>query len=438
MNRRKLLVAAFSLFFSMPLAAQDLSVISQQEASRILQTLSADNMQGRAPFTPGIEKAADFIEEEFHEAGLTPLQGSSSSQAPSYRQTFYVYRLKPKQKEVKLGGKAIAPEHVFFNSAFEQINWKQKDKIQVINIKEGDNFRTAYLEANANEQDALVLVHPSHSEAFAMYRNRLERGTLKKEIGKGSSKVYLLTSQRTPKKYEIKFENTVERLELSNVVGMIEGKRKNEFVVFSGHYDHIGLQKPVEGDSVANGADDDASGTTAMMLLARYYKQQPQPERTLIFAAFTAEEIGGHGSRYFSEQLNPDQIVAMFNIEMVGKPSKFGPNSAYLTGFDKSDMGLLLQKRLEKTAYSIHPDPYPDQNLFYRSDNATLARLGVPAHTISSVEIDRDKSYHTVDDEFELLDMPHFTSMIRAIALASQGIVSGEDTPKRVDKALVK
>ena len=92
----------------------------------------------------------------------------------------------------------------------------------------------------------------------------------------------------------------------------------------------------------------------------------------------------------------------------------------------------------EGTTYSIHPDPYPEQNLFYRSDNATLARLGVPAHTISSVQIDQDKTYHTVKDELERLDMEHLTNMIKAIALASEGVVNGEDTPTRVDKSQVE
>jgi hypothetical protein len=438
LTRKKLLAAAFSFLLGGSLSAQNLSVINQQEATRILQTLSHDDMQGRASFSPGIEKAADFIEQEFHATGLIPLSGTSSNQAPSYRQTFYVHRLTPSTSQVTLGRQKIAQEHLFVNTSQEQLNWKQKDKINIITIPAGENFRAAFSKANSHEKDALVLIHPSHEEAFNNYRGYFSKGGVKKEVGKGSSKVYVLTGQTSPKKYEIQFANKIEKLALSNVVGMIEGKRKNEFVVFSGHYDHIGFHHAVDGDSIANGADDDASGTTAMMMLARYYKEQPQPERTLIFAAFTAEEIGGHGSRYFSEQLNPDQIVAMFNIEMVGKPSKFGPNSAYLTGFEKSDLGAFMQKRLQGTAYSIHPDPYPDQNLFYRSDNATLARLGVPAHTISSVQIDKDETYHTVKDEFELLDMPHFTSMIRAIALASQGVVSGEDTPMRVDKALVK
>ncbi|MBD1397859.1 M20/M25/M40 family metallo-hydrolase [Pontibacter sp. JH31] len=438
MIRKKLFVTAFSLLMGASLSAQDLSVINQQEATRLLQTLSHDDMQGRATFTAGIEKAATFIETEFSAAGLLPLKGGSASQAPSFRQTFYVHRLTPSQTEVNLDNIEIAAEHLFVNTSQKQLDWNQKNKVDIITISKGKNFRAAFAKVNSQEQDAIVLVHPSHAEAFQDYRGYFAKGAVKKEIGTGSSKVYVLTDQANPKKYQVKFENKIDKLELSNVVGMIEGKRKNEFVVFSGHYDHIGFHKSVDGDSIANGADDDASGTTAMMMLARYYKQQVQPERTLIFAAFTAEEIGGHGSRYFSEQLNPDQIVAMFNIEMVGKPSRFGPNSAYLTGFEKSDLGLLMQKRLKGTTYSIHPDPYPKQNLFYRSDNATLARLGVPAHTISSVQIDQDKTYHTVKDEFELLDMPHFTSMIRAIALAAQGVVSGEDTPTRVDKALVK
>lgn len=220
----------------------------------------------------------------------------------------------------------------------------------------------------------------------------------------------------------------------SNVAGMIRGAgAPEEYVVFSAHYDHIGILEPVDGDSIANGADDNASGTTAVITLADYFMEQGPGHRTLIFVAFTGEEMGGFGARHFSRQLDPEKVVAMFNIEMIGKPSRFGPNSAFMTGFDKSDLGTVIQRNLENTPYEIHPDPYPEQNLFYRSDNATLARLGVPAHTISSVQIDIDDRYHTVNDEAESLDMDHMAGMIRAIALGSRSIVSGEDTPARID-----
>jgi Zn-dependent M28 family amino/carboxypeptidase len=170
-----------------------------------------------------------------------------------------------------------------------------------------------------------------------------------------------------------------------------EKSKTKELVVFSGHYDHLGIIKGDGQDSIANGADDDASGTTAMIALAKYYKKLNNNERTLIFVAFTAEEIGGFGAKHFSQKLNPDEVVAMFNIEMIGKDSKFGKNTAFITGFDKSDFGKILQKNLEGTEFTFHPDPYPQQNLFYRSDNATLAALGVPAHTISTDQIDSDK-----------------------------------------------
>ena len=78
----------------------------------------------------------------------------------------------------------------------------------------------------------------------------------------------------------------------------------------------------------------------------------------------------------------------MFNIEMIGTESKWGKNAAYITGFEKTNMGEILQNNLKGSAFSFYPDPYPSQNLFYRSDNATLARLGVPAHTISTAKMD--------------------------------------------------
>jgi Zn-dependent M28 family amino/carboxypeptidase len=128
----------------------------------------------------------------------------------------------------------------------------------------------------------------------------------------------------------------------------------------------------------------------------------------------------------------------MFNIEMIGKPSKWGTNNAFITGFERSDFGKILQKNLVGTPFQFQPDPYPEQDLFYRSDNATLARLGVPAHSISTDEIDIDKFYHTVNDEVETLNMANITSTIRALALSSRSIVSGEDTPTRIDKATVR
>ena len=122
----------------------------------------------------------------------------------------------------------------------------------------------------------------------------------------------------------------------------------------------------------------------------------------------------------------------MFNIEMIGTESKWGKNSAYITGFDKSDMGTILQKNLINTAFKFYPDPYPQENLFLRSDNAQLAKRGVPAHTISTSKMDSEKFYHQLGDEIGTLDLNNMTEVIRSIALSAGSIISGKDTPTRV------
>jgi len=122
----------------------------------------------------------------------------------------------------------------------------------------------------------------------------------------------------------------------------------------------------------------------------------------------------------------------MFNIEMIGTESKWGKNSAYITGFEKSDFGTILQQNLKGSDFNFNPDPYPKQQLFYRSDNARLAALGVPAHTISTSKMDSEPNYHKVSDEVSTLDLENMTEIIKSIAISSQTIINGEDTPSRV------
>jgi hypothetical protein len=123
---------------------------------------------------------------------------------------------------------------------------------------------------------------------------------------------------------------------------------------------------------------------------------------------------------------------------MIGTESKWGKNSAYITGYEKTDMGAILEKNLEGSAFKFYPDPYTTENLFYRSDNATLARQGVPAHTISTSKMDNEPNYHKVTDEIQTLDMDNMAMIIRAIALSSVSIISGKDSPSRVNTADLK
>ncbi len=225
-----------------------------------------------------------------------------------------------------------------------------------------------------------------------------------------------------------------KELTTSNIIGVLEGKtKKDEIVVVSAHYDHLGISKK-EGqlDSIYNGANDDASGVTGVLALAEYFKAKDNNERTILFVAFTAEEMGLIGSTHFGKGIDVSKFIAGINLEMIGKTPSFGPNTAWLTGFERSDFGKIVQKNLEGSGYTLHPDPYKKFNLFFRSDNASLARLGVPSHTFSTSPIDTDTDYHNVSDEVETLDVAVVTETIKAVAKGTASIISGKDTPTRV------
>jgi hypothetical protein len=410
--------------------AQDVDrLIQQPEVERIIKTLSADDMQGRGTFTPGIEKAAKFIENEFKTIGLKPLDGNSG-----FRQSFSMIKSTPVSISVSINDVTVAADHIATFSA-TPINWNGTGA-EIARITADMDLQNDFRKFLGGDKARLVIVDPKFETFFKRLSTfAMRSNTTAKDAPVQPPVVFVLGSYDDVKSYKVNYDVKNAEMPLFNVTGMLPGKSKaKEYVIFSGHYDHLGIIKPMDGDSIANGADDDATGTTAVITLAKYFKRLNNNERTLIFVAFTAEEIGGYGSQYFSKHVSADQTVAMFNIEMIGKASKFGENSAFITGFERSDFGPILQKNLEGTAFKFYPDPYPQQNLFYRSDNATLARLGVPAHSISTDQIDMDKLYHSVKDEFSSLDVTNIVATIKAIALSSRTIVSGQDTPTRVAK----
>lgn len=407
-----------------------LEVISMEETRRIEATLSSDEMQGRRTFTPGIEKAAGFIASEFEKIGLKKLGNSNS-----YLQSFAMIRPKTTAVKATINGNTIDSKKISISSVEKSITISEKSGYEIATITRGANFINEWRKLMTSTKNTIVFFDSTHE---TMMMRVGQRGG---QLYQNQPSVIFVSQNEKPSSFSIEATQEITEMPLSNVVGIIPGKSKaNEYVIFSGHYDHLGISSRniKDNDSIYNGANDDAAGTTAMIMLAKYYKALNQNERTLVFAAFTAEEIGGFGATYFSKQFDPKQVMAMFNIEMIGTESKWGKNSAYITGFDKTNMGEILQKNLEGTGFMFHPDPYPDQQLFYRSDNATLARLGVPAHTISTAKMDQEPHYHKASDEIGTLDMDNMSSIIKAIALSARGIVSGKETPTRVDTSTLR
>ena len=432
MIMKKIIFIAFFILQGTASFAQADKMLNAAEAARIENYLASDQMKGRKTGSPEIDMAADFISAEFKKAGLKYYSGLED-----YKQSFTNVRAKFISASGNIDGKNIEAANIIAITTDSSLNFNETSGYTKISLSNTENLLTRAAEILNEKKNTVVFVNAFFANDF----NKLKR--FKRDGPKRNASVVFVLADANPLKYYFEIKNKITTVLLTNVVGVLPGKslpagqagKKDEMVIFSSHYDHLGTAKPnAAGDSVYNGANDDAAGTTGVIMLADYFSQLKDNARTIVFVAFTAEEIGGFGSQYFSRQIDADKVVAMFNLEMIGTESKWGKNSAYITGFDRSDFGSILQKNLAGTPFHFEPDPYPAQNLFYRSDNATLAALGVPAHTISTSKMDNEVNYHKLSDEVGTLDMDNMAEVIKAIALSSKSIISGKDTPTRVEK----
>ena len=216
-----------------------------------------------------------------------------------------------------------------------------------------------------------------------------------------------------------------------NVVGILPGTLRDSAIVVDAHYDHLGTVahgrcNAVGADSICNGADDDASGTVAVMEIAKAMASGPTPHRTIVFVATTGEEVGLIGTKwYIAHPAVPlAHMVANLEIEMIDRPDSLagGPGHAWLTGYERSTMGAMFAS----AGLPIEPDKRPCQGFFERSDNIAFARAGIPAHTLSTFDLHAD--YHHANDELSLANIPHMTDVIRA-AVSAVGILANGPAP---------
>ncbi|MEP7382314.1 MAG: M20/M25/M40 family metallo-hydrolase [Gemmatimonadota bacterium] len=217
-----------------------------------------------------------------------------------------------------------------------------------------------------------------------------------------------------------------QRLAGANLAGILRGSDPalaHEAVLVDAHYDHLGISTVADGDSIFNGADDDASGTVAVLEIARVMAAGPRPRRTVIFLATTGEEVGLLGTRWYIQHpvVSLDSTVANLEIEMIGRPDSLagGRGRGWLTGYERSTMG----EALAAAGIPLVADVRLDQNFFMRSDNIAFARLGIPAHTLSSYNMHTD--YHRRSDEVSRLDAGHMALVIDAAARAVRLLADG-------------
>ena len=215
----------------------------------------------------------------------------------------------------------------------------------------------------------------------------------------------------------------------TNVVGILRGsdpKLSKETILLSAHLDHLGVREGMPGDNIFNGADDDASGVTAVLELAESLAAGPKPKRTVVFALFGSEEIGGWGARYFQEHPPTpiESFVANLEFEMIGRPdSAVAAHTLWLTGYERSNLG----PELAKHGARLVADPHPEENFFRRSDNYVLALKGIVAHTVSSFGLHGD--YHRPSDDLSHVDFKHMTDAIASMVEPVRWLINSDFKP---------
>ncbi|WP_299555699.1 M20/M25/M40 family metallo-hydrolase [Seonamhaeicola sp.] len=214
-----------------------------------------------------------------------------------------------------------------------------------------------------------------------------------------------------------------------NVVGFVEGndpKLKNEFIILGAHYDHIGTAKAVNGDTIANGANDDASGTVAVMEWAKYFAKSKSNKRSMLFTLYAAEEMGLKGSGHLAKRLKKENLnlYTMINLEMIGVPRSEEEKMAYITGFDRSNIADKLNTYAKSEIIGFFPKA-KEYQLFMRSDNYPFyQQFGIPAHAISTFDFTNFEYYHHVDDEADKMDYAHMTRFINSMIPAIEGMTN--------------
>ncbi len=212
-----------------------------------------------------------------------------------------------------------------------------------------------------------------------------------------------------------------------NIVGVIQGNDpvlKNEFIVIGAHYDHIGRITSVNGDAIANGANDNASGTSTVLELARYFGSTKSNKRSIIFSLFSAEEKGLLGSKHLAEKLKTENLnlYVMLNFEMVGVPLVGKDYTMYLTGFENSNMANIANGYATSNLIGFLPEA-KKFNLFKRSDNYPFyVAFNVPSQTFCTFDFTNFDHYHGVDDEVEFMDFSFMSDLVNKVIPVVEGI----------------
>lgn len=414
-------------------AAHPADDITEVRIREVLGYLSSDALAGRDTPSPGQDEAALFLAWSFAKAGLRPAGRPQSDDQASF---FHDYTL---------GGLA-------FRSDTARLTLHHGDKAQ--DLIAGGDFRVWDL-GRAFSEDGVAVVFPAPGEDPRASRRNMagrsvrffevetdspvwraassERRVLSQRIAGGAPVILLRRGVASAEGDTVDIRAGEPRkldVPLRNVVALLPGTdRADEYVMVSAHYDHIGISPSAPGaDAINNGADDDGTGTTAVLLLAEHFARVAPLRRSILFVCFSGEEKGLRGSRAFAETppVPLDKVVVDVNLEMLGRPEREAKPFVWVTGETYSDFAeiarpALTQQGVELTEFEM------GMQLFYQSDNASLAQKGVVAHSISAGTLHKD--YHRPTDEADRIAYPHMTAVVRGIAAVIAEFADREQRP---------
>jgi hypothetical protein len=419
-----------------PATAQ--STITERSVAAHEAFLASDALQGRGSATRDEAIAAAYVASRFQSYGLTPPPGMTG-----YLQTATIIREKlaaPASLTVadtELGaptvltssGKPISGTLTIANSGdpanlpsapIVLVTSKGDDPVPLLRAAAGKQIRLLIVRESDRTRQLVGIMSAPRLPSYLEGSPPAERPTVLTlpdaavEAIAGKSGAPVALSVKT----------TQDRATTTNAIGYLKGSDPSAgTVLFSAHLDHLGRQ--ADG-TVMHGANDDASGTTAVLELAEALAAGKQPKRSILFVAYGSEEMGGFGSTYFGEHppIPLDQIIANVEFEMIGaQDPKLPANTLMMTGFDRSNLGAALKRQ----GALVTGDPYPEERFFERSDNYALALKGIVAHTVSGWAV--TPTYHQPTDTYENLNIKFMTNAIRSLVAPLEWLANSDFVP---------
>ncbi|TXD76641.1 M28 family peptidase [Algoriphagus ratkowskyi] len=442
---------------------------NEKAAISELTYLASDELKGRDPGTPEMALAYDFIAKQLESAGAKPVPGGDGF----FQNIPFIMSSPPTKGEIKLrdsvysqgknmlviNGGAISGKYelvdVGFGMAADLEGKDLKGKILLTNVGAPDRMSPADLFSLGAEKAKLAEAAGAigvierfniPSIPWPLISNYLNRTQMVVDNGESSKMPYIwiedvkntFKNQLTAGKVEASLSIEGKKntpVEGKNVLAWIEGTDKtlkNEFVMLSAHYDHVGIGTPdASGDSIYNGTRDNAVGTVAVMNAAKFFAKNP-PKRSILLALWTAEEKGLLGSGYFaSNPLIPlNQIIYNLNIDGAG----YNDTSIItVIGLGRTTADDLVSEAVSDFGLKAIADPAPEQGLYDRSDNVNFAKEGIPAPTFSlgftAFDDEINKYYHKAGDHVDSMDLDYVTLYWKSFILAAQNIANNKEQP---------